>query len=166
MTSTFEPIAVLRALVDAGVEFVLIGGYAAAVRGAPHVTTDTDVCPLRSPENLDRLSDALRSLHARIRVEGIDGGLPFDHNGGSLARGLIWNLVTDGGDLDICFVPAGTTGYEDLTAEATTVDIGGFDVRLASLADIVRSKRAADRDKDHVVLPILDQMLRELESDD
>ena len=106
MTETFDPIKVLRELSEAGVEFVLIGGFAASVLGAPHITTDTDICASRSRENLDRLSSALRSLHARIRVEGVDDGFPFDHDGESLGRALIWNLRTDCGDLDVCFVPA------------------------------------------------------------
>ncbi len=162
MTNLFDPILVLQRLASSGVEFVVIGGYAASLRGAPNITTDTDVCPERSRENLDRLSTALRALHARIRVEGVEDGFPFDHDGESLGRALVWNFQTDGGDLDLCFVPAGTTGFDDLVGQSTRVDIGGFEVRLASLGDIVRSKRAADRPKDHVTLPILDQMLREL----
>src|SRR5688572_23065727 len=52
----FDPLAGLRALVDRSVRFVLIGGYAAALRGSPMITGDVDVCHARDTENLERLA--------------------------------------------------------------------------------------------------------------
>ena len=63
----FDPIAGLRALVEHGVRFVLIGGYAAALRGSPMMTGDVDICHARDRGNLERLAEALQSLHARLR---------------------------------------------------------------------------------------------------
>ena len=57
----------------------LIGGLAAVLYGAPHVTTDVDVVPEEDRDNLDRLSAALKELDARIRVSGEPEGIPFDH---------------------------------------------------------------------------------------
>jgi hypothetical protein len=60
---------VLAALNCHGVEYLIIGAFAAIAQGAPiDATYDVDVTPRRSPENLRRLSDALRDLGARIRV--------------------------------------------------------------------------------------------------
>jgi hypothetical protein len=60
---------VLAALNCHGVEYLIIGAFAAIAQGAPiDATCDVDVTPRRSPENLRRLSDALRDLGARIRV--------------------------------------------------------------------------------------------------
>jgi predicted nucleotidyltransferase len=71
----------------------------------------------------------------------------------------VWNLTTRYGDLDISFVPTGTGGYDDLVRDAIEVELRGTRVQLASLADIVRSKDAAGRDKDHRALPVLRELL-------
>ena len=114
----FDPDQILRVLSEQGVEFVLIGGYAAALHGSNHLTFDIDITPSRAPSNLDRLSSALHELGARVRVEGIDGGLAFEHDGPSLARVDVWNLVTDAGDLDLSFEPSGTEGWPDCRRRA------------------------------------------------
>ena len=57
------------------------------------------------------------------------------------------------------FEPAGTSGYDDLASGAIDLEILGTRVEVASLADIVRSKEAADRDKDRLVLPVLRRLL-------
>jgi hypothetical protein len=66
----------------------------------------------------------------------------------------MWNLTTDAGDLDLRFVPAGTRGFEDLVRDAVRVDITGITLRVASLADVIRSKEAAGREKDRAALPL------------
>ncbi|CAN5326817.1 hypothetical protein BH23ACT9_BH23ACT9_07870 [soil metagenome] len=138
--------------------YVLIGGFAAVAQGSPIPTTDVDITPQGDRDNLDRLSAALTDLEARIRVEGVDP-LPFAHDGESLARAGVWNLTTRYGDLDISLVPPGTAGYDDLIRDAIEVELRGTRVKLASLADIVRSKSAAGRDKDHRALPVLRELL-------
>ena len=92
-----------------GVEFVLIGGLASVHWGSPFITRDLDITPQRSQENLDRLSSALTELEASIRVDAEPEGIPFSHTGSSLGESLVWNLRTSYGDLDISFVPSGTT---------------------------------------------------------
>ena len=66
----FDPRAIFDALDRHGVRYVLIGGMAAILHGASHVTTDVDVVPQDARENLERLSEVLKELHARIRVAG------------------------------------------------------------------------------------------------
>lgn len=156
---TFDPAAVLSVLRDHQVRFVLIGGIAAAIHGSPYVTTDVDVTPQLDRQNLARLSAALVELEARVRTEGVPEGLPFAHDGESLARAAIWNLTTRHGDLDLVLRPAGTEGYDDLTRDADDLEILGVEVRVASLADVVRSKAAAGREKDRVQLPLLRRLL-------
>jgi hypothetical protein len=162
VTADFQPALALQVLREHGVDFVCIGGTAAVLQGANYVTFDVDVCPDTAADNLERLSVALSALHARIRVAGIDDGFAFAHDGASLARAEMWNLLTDAGDLDICFVPAGTTGYADLARAAEAMDIDGQTVLVASLDDIIRSKRAVDRDKDRLALPVLEEIRRRL----
>lgn len=157
--ATFDPAAVLSVLRDHRVRYVLIGGIAAAIHGSPYVTTDVDVTPQLDPENLQRLSAALLALDARIRTEGVPEGLPFAHDAESLARSTIWNLTTRFGDVDLVLRPAGTDGYDDLTRDADDLEILGVEVRVASLADVVRSKAAAGREKDRAQLPLLRRLL-------
>ena len=57
-------------------------------------------------------------------------------------------------------VPDGTEGYDDLIQDAQEEEAFGFEVRVASLRDIIRSKEAAGREKDLHHLPILYQTLR------
>jgi hypothetical protein len=155
----FDPRAIFDVLDRHGVRYVLIGGMAAILHGASHVTTDVDVVPQDSRENLGRLSDALNEIHARIRVAGEPAGVPFDHSGESLMRVRAWNLQTDIGDLDITIEPSGTHGFEDLRRDAIVMHLRSGDVTVASLADVVRSKEAAGRPRDRAALPGLRSLL-------
>jgi hypothetical protein len=164
MMADFAPQDVLEALERHGVRYVVIGGLAAILHGAPHVTTDVDIVPEAGRANLERLSEALKELNARIRVAGEPEGIPFDHSGESLMRVQVWNLVTDRGNVDIAFVPTGTRGYEDLVRDVEMKRVRDMDIPVASLADVVRSKEAAGRDRDRLVLPVLRRILDESSS--
>lgn len=156
-----DPEAMLRALVERRVRFVVIGGIASLYHGSAHATFDLDITPERSDENLARLSEALRDLGALIRAEGIDEPLPFNHDAHSLGAVEVWNLRTPHGDLDISFVPTGTHGYDDLHRDSIETTVLGVQVEIASLADVVRSKEAANRPKDQLTLPTLRRLLDE-----
>lgn len=149
----------LAALDRHGVTYVLIGGMAAVVHGSPFPTEDVDITPASTADNLRRLSAALRDLDARVRVEGVPEGLPFNHEAKPLAAVQTWNLTTACGDLDLSFVPSGTRGYSDLSRSATKIELFDVVVQVASLADVIRSKQAANRPKDQRVLPTLRDLL-------
>jgi hypothetical protein len=157
----FGPEKILAVLEQHGVRAVLIGGFAAVIHGSPYLTTDVDVVPATDPENLGRLSDALRDLHAKVWTSAEPGGIAFDDSASSLADVRVWNLVTDHGRLDLTFEPSGTQGYEDLSRDATHLVILGVGIDVASLADIIRSKEAAGREKDRLVLPVLRRLAAE-----
>jgi len=153
--SDFRPDEILRVLHEHRVRFVLIGGLAATLHGAAHPTFDVDITPDDSPANMKRLSAALHTLKARIRVDGIPGGLPFDHDAACLARMMNLNLVTRAGDLDIAMHPTGVETFKAWDAHATDLVALGVAVRVAALDDIIRSKEAAGRQKVLVTLPLL-----------
>ena len=142
--------------------YVVIGGVAATLHGSILSTFDLDICPARDLENLARLAAALKDVDARIRTAGAPDGLPFACDAESLARVDLLNLVTRYGDFDLSFVPAGTTGYEDLARRATKVDLEPVIVSVASLEDVIRSKRAAGRPKDLQAIPTLEALLEEI----
>ena len=150
---------VLAILEAHGVDFVLIGGFAGIYHGSPFPTQDIDITPDSLRDNLNRLSTALTELSARITTADVPEGLPFSHTGESLGAAGIWNLTTDAGELDISLVPSGTQGFDDLSRDAEAATIYGVTIRIASLADIIRSKQAANRPKDQRVLPTLRELL-------
>ena len=158
----FDPLAGLRALVDHGVRFVLIGGYAAALRGSPMITGDVDICHGRDTENLERLAGALDGLHARLR--GAPADAPFRLDARALAAGDHFTFATDAGPIDCLGTPAGTDGFADLDAAASDEDLDGVVVRVASLDDLIRMKRAADRPQDRIAVEWLSALRDELES--
>lgn len=156
----FDGPAILEVLSRHAVDFIVIGAWAAVAQGSPIPTRDVDVVPDADQANLGRLSQALTELDARIRLPD-EEPLPFGHDATSLASAIFWNLTTKHGDLDISFKPSGTQGYADLSQDAVSVTLRGTPVLLASLADIIRSKEAAGRDKDRRALPILRELLAE-----
>jgi hypothetical protein len=150
---------ILEALGRHEVRYVVVGAVAAIAQGSPLPTEDIDVTPARDPANVGRLAAALLELDARLRVPDKPEGIPFPFDAASLAGNEIWNLTTRHGDLDIIFVPAGTTGYDDLRRDAIIVDFGDVEAPMASLLDVIRSKQASGRPKDLAQLPALRQTL-------
>ena len=143
----------------AGVEYVVIGAVAAIAPGYPLTTQDIDLTPARDPANLERIATALRELGAELRVTG-GVSQPFPIEATLLREAESWTLTTVHGDLDLVFLPAGTTGYDDLRRDAIEVDLGGgVSVWMASLRDVIRSKEASNRIKDQAQLPALRQTL-------
>jgi hypothetical protein len=154
---SLDAAAIVEVLNRHGVQFVVIGAFAAIAQQAPiPVTRDIDFTPATTVDNLDRLSDALKDLGAAIRTDAVDGSLPFDHNGKSLARAEFWNLICPYGEFDISFRPSGFAGgYRDLVARSHKMLVDGIEVPIADLDDVIASKEAAGRPKDLQVLPIL-----------
>ena len=146
----FDPVAALRTLVQFDVRFVLIGGYAGALRGSPVITGDVDVCYARDDENLERLAEALRSLDARLR--GAPADVPFQLDARTLRAGDHFTFSTSAGPLDILGTPSGTRGFTDLDADATDEVVDGLTIRVASIEDLIRMKRASGRAKDRIAL--------------
>lgn len=163
----YDASAIIRALQERGVRFVVIGAVAAIAHGSPLPTEDMDVTPDRSQDNLDALAAALTDLDAKLRTP--QGAVEFPLDGRMLAANPMWMLTTRVGDLDLVFEPAGTGGYDDLQRNALELDLGsGTPAFVASLPDVIRSKEAAGRLKDVAQLPALRQTLeiireRELE---
>lgn len=163
----FDPVAALRVLVEHGVKFLVIGGIAARLRGAPFLTQDIDVTPSSDRENLERLADALRELEARLRTATEPDGVSFPFDPGLLESATMWTLTTKFGDLDLVMAPAGTAGYRDLIRDADELRVAvdpELIVNVASLADVIRTKEAAGREKDRATLPLLRRTLEESES--
>jgi hypothetical protein len=159
----FDPVRICEILNEEGVEYVIVGGFAAVIRGSSLPTRDIDIVPARASANLDRLGRALQRMGAKIRTG--DEPDPALLDGPFLANmPVMLNLVTDHGEMDLTFVPAGPAGgFEGWRRRATEEEVSdGLMVAVASLDDIIESKRAADRPKDRMALPYLESLRDEL----
>ena len=159
----FDPVHILHRLQAHGVRFVLIGGLAAKAHGSPTLTVDIDICYARDRDNLERLAAVLAELGAVLR--GAPADLPCHPDRRTLERGDTFTLTTAYGDLDILGTPSGVAGFEELNANADEAELDeALVVRVASLDDLMRMKRAAGRPKDRVELEILGALRDEIDS--
>jgi hypothetical protein len=150
-----DPQRIFAVLERHDVDYILIGGLAAVLHGSALVTNDADICPRRTPENLERLAAALRELDARLRARGDTRGVEFTCDAAFLGGVDLLTLETSAGQFDIAFAPAGFDGYDALVDSALTYEIDGTHVKVAALRDIIRSKETANRVKDQAALPHL-----------
>jgi len=91
--------ALLRALSENDVEFILVGGAAATAHGSARLTFDLDIVYRRTPENVQRLVSALAPHSPYLR--GAPPGLPFLWDHATVNRGLNFTLTTQLGDIDL-----------------------------------------------------------------
>lgn len=147
----------VQVLVDAGVEFVVIGGLSASLHGSVRLTYDLDICYSRSPSNLRRLSAALAPFHPRPR--GFPSGLPFVWDERTLRNGTVFTLATDLGPIDLLAEVAGVGAYDQAKAHSVVVDVFDRRVSTLDLAALIRSKRAAGRERDLAALLELESLL-------
>ena len=144
----YHPAALVRRLVDADVDFVVIGGVAVVLQAMPRFTKDLDICYSTAQDNLDALGGVLVALKARLR--GTPEEVPFVPDGRTLRQTQIMCLTTLVGDIDLLVNPDGAPAYDTLHRRADIMSLGGHDVRFASIEDMLAMKRAAGRPQDLV----------------
>ena len=154
MNPPLDPVPLLRALSHAGVEHVVIGGFAVISHGVARVTKDLDICPAPDRTNLERLARCLTDLGVvQLGVGDFDEDeMPFDPTRAEdLAEGGNFRLESSLGILDVMQWVSGVEveqAYEVLGANAVDAEVEGIPTRIASLADLRAMKRAAGRPQD------------------
>ena len=144
--------ALLEALVQGGVEFVVVGGVAAVLHGAPVTTVDLDIVHRRTEDNVDRLLADLETLDAETRPTRIP---PLRPTRDMLLGSGQLNLSTRLGPLDpLCVLHSGED-YEVLIESAVTVSDGALELRAIELETLIRVKTEAGRAKDKLAVPLL-----------
>ena len=161
MSPAFDLFRLLNALTDNQVDFIVIGGVAVVAHGPPIATFDLDICYSRDYSNLERLAATLRELGAKLR--GVPDDVPFLVDADTLAAGDHFTFITQAGDFDIMATPAGSKGFEQLKANAVSMDFDGLNVFVAGIDDLIRMKEVAGRDKDTSALAHLERLRDELE---
>lgn len=146
----------LKVLDEHGVEFVVVGGVAAVLEGAPLTTFDVDIVPLWSPENLDRLAIALQVLAARYSDPAGRDITPTRERLESPGHHL---LETRLGPLDVLGTIGRSRRFEDLEGATVTYELDGRTYRVLDLSTQIDVKREAGREKDRAALPLLERTL-------
>jgi hypothetical protein len=128
----------LRALSVEKVKYLLVGAYAMAAHGYPRSTLDIDFWVLQSPQNADAV---MRALHRF--------GAPL-HNltAEDLQRnGTIFQIGIAPRRIDIITEATGLE-FEEVYERSQPIAIEGIEVRIPSIADLIRNKRSTGRTKD------------------
>ena len=150
---------ILRALSDADVEFILVGGLSATLNGAPVQSYDVDVVHSRDDANISRLMPVLESLDAIFRIQPHRRLKPdVTHLSGP---GHL-NLITHYGPLDLLGAIGHDLTYQDLLPDSSEMDIGeGVRIRVLNLEKLIAIKEELGGEKDRAMLPILRRTLEE-----
>jgi hypothetical protein len=135
---SFDPYALLQALDQERVSYLIIGGFARVVHGSAETSDGLDVVPSLREENLRRLGRALEQL-----------GAPAPDLAERVAASEPVTAETSAGELRIVPAPWGTRGYDDLRIRAFRENLGrGARPQVASLVDCVRMLEASEREPD------------------
>ncbi len=139
---------VARVLTARRLDAVLIGNAAAALQGSPVTTLDLDFLFRKTPTNIRKLKGVADDLDAVVMR-------PF------YPMSDLYRVVRDSEALQLDFMAKidGIRSFERLRAGASPIHFGGHPILVASLRDIIKSKRAAGRPQDLAVLPVLEQTL-------
>lgn len=143
------------------VEYIITGGISAVLQGAPVTTFDLDVVHKRTPENVENLSQALAELEASYRFPRTPKIFPRVE--ALLGKGHHL-LISKYGPVDILDTIGQEQTYEDIKDDVVEFELDDVLIRVQSLRSLIETKKSVGRAKDLVVIPILEQTLREWDS--
>lgn len=149
--SEFDLRALLAALHEHDVRFVVIGGVAVGAHGYVRATEDLDLVPDPDPANLRLLTAALEALDTTMPTVA---GRPFDpsKDGAVILRGGNVTADTRYGGLDIVQRLRTVPPYSELAQDAIDSDLLGVPVRVCSLDRLRQMKQALSRTQDRLDL--------------
>lgn len=150
--TVFEPDRVVRALNDAAVDYVIVGGLAVAAHGVVRATRDLDVVPSGDDLNMDRLAACLVSLGGRHPIED-------ELTGPAPARPVSFKVTTRHGDVQVLNRMHGVPPFEELRRDQIRVEVAADAIApVCSLAHLRAMKLAAGRPRDSVDLAELAEL--------
>ncbi len=136
---------ILHRLADSGLEFVIIGGFAAITHGSAMMTRDLDICVVLTDATVEKLRTILGDWHPLHRMTAQRlSFLDFPKSGP--VNNLY--LQTDQGVVDILSSVLGVGDFHRLKQSAEVYEIGGRRYDVISLEDLITAKEAVGREKD------------------
>ena len=154
--------AILEGLIEAGVDFILVGGLAAVVQGAPVTTMDVDIVHNQSPENTARLLAFLKSIGAFHRRPDDKLIEPQEGDISGMGHAL---FTTRLGPIDVFAAIEEGRAYGDLLEHTVAIGFRNHTIRVLDLKMLIQLKRASTNLKDKQRLPVLEETLRQLKGE-
>jgi len=153
----FEFRKILKTLVEQDVDFILVGGLAGVLQGAPVNTKDVNILYSLAPPNPERLLGALVKLGAKFRGDPRNLAPNLSHLN-SKGHKL---LATSFGDLDCLGTIEDATTYEDILPDVDEMILDDATILVISLPRLIEVKKKLTRPKDQVALVQLEATLDE-----
>jgi hypothetical protein len=139
----------IAALARHAVDYVVIGSLAAQVHGLGRAKMTLELTPDPDVENLERLDEALAELEAQpLNEESERADIPIGDQERFALAAVVPPLLTRHGQVHVLKEPKGARTFEKLREAALVVELGGVEVAIVSLDDLIRMKRAAGRPAD------------------
>lgn len=139
-------LTLLHRLVQADIDFIIVGGYAAIIHGCNYVTQDIDICCVFDPENLLSLQATLLDLHPIHRMTPGRQPLLLTRENTEQFNNLY--LDTDLGRLDCLSTILGLGDFTQVKQASEPIEVEGMRLRVLTLEALLKAKRAMDRPKD------------------
>ncbi|MGE0087652.1 MAG: hypothetical protein AB7S75_24845 [Desulfococcaceae bacterium] len=148
----------LEGLSEAGIEFIVVGGLAAVIQGAPVTTIDLDIVHHQNTENIRKLMDFLKQTEAYYRRPDDKIIQPDERD--LAAKGHIL-LSTNLGPLDILAFVENGYSYQDIFPNSAEIEFRGCKIRVLELKTMIELKHHSKNPKDLFRLPMLEETLRQ-----
>ena len=147
MASNF--LQILNDLHDHRVEFVIVGGVAAALHGGSRVTFDLDVVPSLAQESWTAAVERIRDVE-HIRRWRLEKNM------------LAMNFRSPDGSVEVDLLVSESDQFDALRARAVTVTLGPRTFLVASIDDLIAMKRRAGRPQDTLDIAELQEIQKRL----
>jgi len=153
--------AIIEGLILADVKFILVGGIAAVVKGAPVTTMDVDIVHNRSSENISKLVSFLKSTDAIYRRPDNKIIKPEEKDFLEMGHFLFSTRL---GPIDVlAFIEQGQT-YEDILDDTVQIEFRGHTIHVLDIRKMIELKKNSSDLKDKLRLPILEETFQQLMS--
>jgi len=158
-TSGVDLSAIIEGLIKADVKFILVGGLAAVVQGAPVTTMDVDIVHNRSSDNISKLFTFLKSIDAIYRRPDNKIIVPKEEDLSGMGHSLFSTRL---GPLDVLAFIEQEKTYEDLFKHTIEIEFRGHTIHVLDLKTLIELKKKSKDPKDKQRLPVLEETFRQL----